>query len=177
MGRCCARQFLVDERQHPRETARVSALSRSRGYRRLSQAMCRDRGEGLRGLHPRLAASRQGWRCPVPPGVKTASRGPVRSGVERRSTRCGDPTCRAFSPVGGTPIARASTAGPQPGNVLSARWSSQAPSSNRRVRAPVPLSAPRLLWVRGRSPGLAETGRCAEARPLRRGWREGELQT
>ena len=77
MGRCCARQFLVDERQHPRETARVSALSRSRGHRRLSQAMCGDRGEGLRGLHPRLAAPHQSRRCLVPPTVKTASSLPL----------------------------------------------------------------------------------------------------
>ena len=63
--------------QHPRQTARVSALSRSRGHRRLSQAMCGNRGEGLRGFHPRLAVS--------PPAAETDGlrdsplEGPVRS--------------------------------------------------------------------------------------------------
>ena len=107
MGRACqrgrqwdaaaARQFLVDERQHPRETARVSALSRSLGHRRLSQAMCGDRGEGLRGLHPRLAASHQGRRCLVPPTVEQ------RAGVPRESRRGGDRPDPAIQPAWRSP--------------------------------------------------------------------------
>ena len=112
MGRACqrgrqwdaaaARQFLVDERQHPRETARVSALSRSRGHRRLSQAMCGDRGEGLRGLHPRLAASHQGRRCLVPPTVKQ------RAGVPRASRWGGDRPDPAIQPAWRSPWSVAS---------------------------------------------------------------------
>ena len=82
-----ARKLLADECQHPRQTARVSALSRSRGHRRLSQAMCGNRGEGLRGFHPRLAVS--------PPAAETEVCATLRWSKQNSNPR---------SPVGETDI-------------------------------------------------------------------------
>ena len=65
-------------------------------HRRLSQAVCGDRGEGLRGLHPRLAAPHQSRRCLVPPTVKTASGLPLERSQptwsEVRLTRTSSPS-------------------------------------------------------------------------------------
>jgi hypothetical protein len=124
-----ARQLLVDERQHPRQTARVSALSRSRGHRRLSQAKCRDRGEGLR--HPRLAAS--------PPGPALNRRGvPVRKIAARGAPPArpgGDDLPYVYSDsmvVRGHGRAEVTATGPRTARSAKSALRSRASTPNRR---------------------------------------------